>query len=52
MDGYKRDFTLHLIETTSAASPLPKLDFDVRLSMNKGAFERVLADTSPSSQTK
>ena len=46
MDGYKREFTLHLIETTSAASPLPKLDFDVRLSMNKGAFERVLADVS------
>jgi proliferating cell nuclear antigen len=46
MDGYKREFTLHLIESRSAASPLPKLDFDVRLSMNKGAFERVLADVS------
>ncbi len=46
MDGYKREFTLHLIESTSAASPLPKLDFDVRLSMNKGTFERVLTDVS------
>ncbi len=44
MDGYKREFTLHLIESTSAASPLPKVDFDVRLSMNKGTFERVLTD--------
>ena len=46
MNGYKREFTLHLIESTSAASPLPKVDYDVRLSMNKGAFERVLGDVS------
>lgn len=44
MNGYKGEFALHLIESTSAASPLPKLDFDVRLSMNKGTFERVLAE--------
>ena len=46
MNGYKREFTLHLIESASAASPLPKLDYDVRLSMDKGAFERVLGDVS------
>lgn len=46
MDGYKREFEIHLIESASGASPLPKLDFDVRLVMNKASFERVLGDIS------
>jgi len=46
MDGYRREFEIHLIESTSGASPLPKLDFDVRLVMNKASFERVLTDIS------
>jgi len=46
MDGFRREFEMHLIESTSGASPLPKLDFDVRLVMNKASFERVLTDIS------
>ncbi|MGD0318644.1 MAG: proliferating cell nuclear antigen (pcna) [Nitrososphaerales archaeon] len=46
MDGYRREFEIHLIESASGASPLPKLDFDVRLMMNKASFERVLTDIS------
>ena len=46
MNGYKREYTLHLLESAPAASPLPKVEYDVRLSMDKGAFERVLGDVS------
>jgi proliferating cell nuclear antigen len=46
MNGYKREFKVHLIETTPGAAPLPKLDFDVKLSMGKNVFEKILGDIS------
>ncbi|MGA2663362.1 MAG: proliferating cell nuclear antigen (pcna) [Nitrososphaerales archaeon] len=46
MNGYKREFRIHLIETTSGTAPLPKLDFDASISMSKSVFEKVLGDIS------
>jgi hypothetical protein len=42
--GYRREFEIHLIESTSGALPLPKLNLDVRLVMKKASFEGVLTD--------
>ena len=46
MNGYKREFKIHLIESTSGTAPLPKLDFDASISMSKSVFEKVLGDIS------
>jgi len=46
MNGYKREFKIHLIETSPGAAPLPKLELDAKLSMSKSAFEKVLGDIS------
>jgi len=46
MNGYKREFKIHLIESTSGTAPLPKLEFDARISMSKSVFEKVLGDVS------
>lgn len=46
MNGYKREFKIHLIESTSGTAPLPKLEFDTRISIGKSVFEKVLADIS------
>lgn len=46
MNGYKREFKIHLIESTSGTAPLPKLEFDVRIAMSKTIFEKVLGDIS------
>jgi proliferating cell nuclear antigen len=45
-NGYKREFTIHLIETSSGTAPLPKLEFDTRISLTKTIFEKVLSDIS------
>lgn len=44
MDGYKREFTIHLIESTGGAAPLPKLEFDTKVTLTKSMLERVLSD--------
>lgn len=46
MNGYKREYKVHLIETTPGSAPIPKLDFDTKISMTKNLFEKVLADVS------
>ena len=46
LNGYKREFKVHLIESTSGTAPLPKLEFDTRIAMSKSIFEKVLADIS------
>ena len=46
MNGYKREFKIHLIESTSGTAPLPKLEFDARISMSKSVFEKILGDIS------
>jgi len=45
-NGYKREFSVHLIESTGGAAPLPKLDFDVRTTLTKNIFEKLLSDIS------
>lgn len=44
MNGYKREFTVHLIESSAGAAPLPKLEFDTKVTLTKSIFERVLSD--------
>ncbi len=46
MNGYKREFMMHLIETSMGTAPLPKLEFDTRITMTKNIFEKVLSDIS------
>jgi len=43
-NGYKREFSVHLIESTGGAAPLPKLDFDTKVVLTKSIFEKVLSD--------
>jgi proliferating cell nuclear antigen len=45
-NGYKREFTIHLIESTSGAAPLPKLEFDTKAVLTKTILEKVLGDIS------
>jgi proliferating cell nuclear antigen len=45
-NGYKREFTIHLIESTAGAAPLPKLEFDTKASLTKTILEKVLGDIS------
>lgn len=46
LNGYKREFLLHLIESTYGPTPLPKLSFNVKATMAERAFEKVLSDIS------
>ncbi len=46
MNGYKREFVIHLIETSMGSAPLPKLEFDTKIMMTKNVFEKVLNDIS------
>lgn len=43
-NGYKREFTIHLIESTGGAAPLPKLEFSTRATLTRSIFEQVLSD--------
>lgn len=45
-DGYKREFTIHLIESSGGAAPLPKLEFDTKVTLTKSIFEKLLGDIS------
>mgnify|MGYP002396115087 CR=1 FL=1 len=45
-DGYKREFLLHLIESTYGPTPLPKLSFNVKATIAERAFDRILSDIS------
>jgi proliferating cell nuclear antigen len=45
-NGYKREFTIHLIESSGGAAPLPKLEFDTKATLTKTIFEKVLSDIS------
>ncbi|MDA4124876.1 MAG: proliferating cell nuclear antigen (pcna) [Thaumarchaeota archaeon] len=45
-NGYKREFTIHLIESTGGAAPLPKLEFDTKVTLTKSIFEKLLSDIS------
>jgi len=45
-NGYKREFTIHLIESTAAAAPLPKLEFETKTTLTKTILEKILGDMS------
>lgn len=45
-NGYKREFNIHLIESSAAAAPLPKLEFDTKATLTKAILEKVLGDVS------
>lgn len=45
-NGYKREFTIHLIESTAASAPLPKLDFETKATVTKTILDKVLGDMS------
>ena len=45
-NGYKREFTIHLIESSAGAAPLPKLEFDTKVTLTKSIFEKLLGDIS------
>ena len=44
--SYKRDFDLHLIESTSSSAPQPKLDFDVMVKFDGKTLQKILGDVS------
>jgi proliferating cell nuclear antigen len=46
VNGYKREFTIHLIESSSGAAPLPKLEFDTKVTFTKSILEKILGDIS------
>ncbi len=46
MNGYRREYRVHLIESTTGTAPLPKLEFDVKLQLSKNVFEKILSDVS------
>ena len=46
---YRREFELHLLETSAKPSPLPRLTFDAKIVMSYSAFAQALNDISPMS---
>ena len=44
--GNKREFELHLVESSQGSTPLPKLTFDSKFTIVEPAFERILNDVS------
>ena len=46
VNGYKREFSIHLIESSGGSAPLPKLEFDTKATLTKAILERVLSDIS------
>ena len=45
-NGYKREFTIHLIESTAASAPLPKLEFETKATVTKAILDKILGDMS------
>ncbi|MEE9586353.1 MAG: proliferating cell nuclear antigen (pcna) [Nitrososphaerales archaeon] len=45
-NGYKREFQIHLIESTYGATPLPKLSFKSKIRMTEQTFEKMISDIS------
>ena len=45
-NGYKREFELHLVESSQSSTPLPKLNLDSKFTTSEPAFDRILNDIS------
>jgi proliferating cell nuclear antigen len=43
-NGYKREYKMRLIESSSSSTPLPKLSFNSKIVLTGSAFDRVLSD--------
>lgn len=46
MNGYKREFLIHLIESSTATAPIPKLEFTTKVTLTTAIFEKILSDIS------
>lgn len=45
-NGYRRKFNIHLIESTAASAPLPKLELETKATVTKTILEKILGDVS------
>lgn len=45
-NGYKREFKVRLLESSYSPTPLPKLSFNTKITMNEDAFEDILSDVN------
>jgi proliferating cell nuclear antigen len=43
-NGYKREYRMRLIESSSSSTPLPKLNFNSKIVLTAGAFDKILSD--------
>lgn len=43
-NGYRREFNMHLIESTYGATPLPKLSYNSKIILTNNAFRKLLED--------
>src|SRR5919108_6328267 len=43
-NGYKREYKMRLIESSASSTPLPKLNFNSKLVLTAGAFDKILSD--------
>ncbi len=44
VNGYEREFQIHLIESTYTATPLPKISFNSKTLITEQTFEKMLSD--------
>jgi proliferating cell nuclear antigen len=42
--GYKKEYKMRLIESSSSSTPLPKLNFNCKIVLASGAFDKILTD--------
>ena len=43
-NGYKKDYKMRLIESSSGSTPLPKLNFNSKILLSSSSFDRILSD--------
>jgi proliferating cell nuclear antigen len=43
-NSYKKEYKMRLIETSGSSTPLPKLNFNSKVVMTAGAFDKILSD--------
>ena len=45
-NGYRREFALHQIESTTSSAPMPKVEFETKAILTKAIVEKILGDIS------
>lgn len=43
-NGYKKEYKMRLIESSSSSTPLPKLNFNSKIVLSYSAFDKILSD--------